>query len=240
MDKKIKRALILSTLVILFGFGGGFFIGQASNQTLDRLGLLPLPITAVFEDSELFSPELEALFTEQTGLRLRVLSASNYDDFKNFSTDADIWIARTCWLERISASYPTPSLVHSDWALKNISPDFITFNHRELPFAPLFWTTGSPADRTQTIALYLIGIKARNNDRGRKVVAALTEKRWIQTWTETISLATTYMTLDETLLDRDQKAAFLRELPFQRLELVTSTSDKCDISPLSENEINGF
>jgi hypothetical protein len=235
------RVVFLASLTVAVGFAIGFIIGQSEDHTLQQWGLGKTSVTLVVEDSQLLNEGLIHLFETQTNLTLRVLKAQTFEDFNKFSLEADIWIARICWLERLALVKPTNGLVHESWAEKNISPDFLTFNHQEISSAPLFWNVGENLHVNWTekgkeniinkgLPLFLIGIKSIDSPAARQAVDELTQRQFIQIWIETIPWATTYMSLDESLIEKYQKASFIRELPFQKLELVDANSPKCDIN----------
>jgi hypothetical protein len=235
----VQRALILISLTLIAGLSIGFFIGQSDEQILRQLGLGRASLTLVIEDSNILNDDLIHLFEAQSNISLRVLKAQSFEDFKKFSLEADLWIARTCWLERLALIKPTPGLINESWAKKNISPDFLTFNHQEISSAPVLWNVGESLhanglekafDREfKTLPLFLIGIKAIDSTAAHRAVEELTKRQFIQTWVETVPWATTYMSLDESLIEKYQKASFIRELPFQRLELVDGKNPKCDL-----------
>ncbi len=235
----LKRLVLFATIIPVTCLCIGFYIGQADKRILSRLGLISDTITLVAENSNFFSPAVIQSFEQESGLHLRILEANNFEDFRKFSVDADLWLARTCWLERLSNFRKTPSLVHEAWAEKNISPDFLIFKHQELHSAPLFWRieeqtppsstkTAIANDTKQKISLTLIGIKSRKTKLAKLGVEILTSKSFIQRWLQETSWSTTYMTLDESFIKKNQKAGSIRDLPFQKLELIDSQNTKCD------------
>lgn len=235
-----QRLTLFGTIIPIACLAIGFYIGQADKRFLSRLGLISDTITLVAEDSGLFPPNVIKYFEQESGLHLKILEADNFEDFRKFSIDADLWLGRTCWLERLSIYRQTPTLVHESWAEKNISPDFMIFKHQELHSAPLFWRVEEskfqPKENNnlqttskEKIALFLIGIKSRKTKLARLGVEILTARNFIEKWALETKWSSTYMTLDESLLPKKQKAGSIRDLPFQRLELVDAQSPHCDV-----------
>lgn len=237
----MKRYFFLLTLTLFFSFGGGFFMGFADEKILDRLGLGPPTITFLTEDSDLISDNLIQVISKQSGVRLKILKASSFEDFQKFSLEAELVLARICWLEQLKFNAEQIDLRQQPWVDKNISPDFLTFNHRNIKFVPLFWNIGNSLHTNrlengealnikQSMNLMLVGLLAKASEYTSRVTEVLIKKSIIQTWVETIPWATTYMSLDESLIEKYQKAAYLRELPFQNISLVEAGHPDCNIN----------
>lgn len=216
-------------------------MGFADEKILDRLGLGPPTITFLTEDSDLISDNLIQVISKQSGVRLKILKASSFEDFQKFSLEAELVLARICWLEQLKFNAEQIDLRQQPWVDKNISPDFLTFNHRNIKFVPLFWNIGNSLHTNrlengealnikQSMNLMLVGLLAKASEYTSRVTEVLIKKSIIQTWVETIPWATTYMSLDESLIEKYQKAAYLRELPFQNISLVEAGHPDCNIN----------
>lgn len=248
VSKKTKKILILSTLSIFLGFAGGFFMGSANEETLKKINLYREPTVILVDGKSLLNEALQQDLEHDSGKRTKVLIAENYNDLKIFSTDAQLIIARTCWLERLfSTSVSTQEKKINEWLKNQISPDFLTHEQQQQDYIPLLWTFGktphATEDRLKNIPgekeypMTLIGLKVIKEEKN--ILNILTSKKWMKKWMTSLPLATTYMTMDEELISNSQKARFFRELDFRKIKRINANSTDCDDFKLAPLSVDG-
>ncbi len=237
MTKAFSKLLGLSILTSVLAFGSGYFMATAKPETLKKWGLYTPPVTLLVDGEMLLSPNLQRELEIDSGKKIKILVAQNYNDLKKFSENADLIIARTCWLERLNLQPDLDFLEkNKKWIYETISPDFLTFEHEKLHSIPLLWTFGKKPHATEeriknllnesTYEMTLIGMVVLKP--AKDVMDTIFDKKWMQKWIETIPLSTTYMTLDEELIEATQKARFFRELDFRKIKKITPQSPDCD------------
>ena len=106
------------------------------------MGLYNAPLYVLVDGPSLLNKDLQKELEQDLGLKLRILVANNYNEFKSFSLETNLLLARTCWLERLSSNKQADPLSKEAWVQSNISPDFLTFEHEQIESVPLLWTFG--------------------------------------------------------------------------------------------------
>lgn len=209
-------------LVFATSMACGFFVGQLPSSWLIQIGLQHKKIRILVDHPELFPVQLADWLQKETGVPIEVESYQNRDSLLSMASYFDFWIGRTCDLEAVGKSdFQIETLIPE--IIQKISPDFQTVTARNHGTIPLLWK------RNDKQGLEVFSLRPKNLDSRalRTFLKTILSRKFIQRWSETVDLANTYMTLDESTLDSNLKASSLRNIPFHSI----TTNDLIQCQP---------
>lgn len=217
----MKALALRLFLVFLTSLACGFLAGQLPDIWLIQIGLQNKKVRILAQNIELFPSQLSEWLEHETGVPIEVEFYQNRESFAAMAPHFDFWIGRTCDLEDLEKSKFEIEKLLPEMQQK-ISPDFQTVTVRNRGTIPLLWR------RTEKNGIEVYSLRPKNLESRalRNFLHSILTRRFIQRWSETVDLANTYMTLDESTLDSNLKASSLRNIPFHTI--TTNDLVKCE------------
>ena len=210
---RLQKDQLIIVILLIFGLIGGFLFGQMEENTLVKWGLKAQSVRLLIEKSALLPGNLRLLLEKESGYRLEVRSYDSRQQLNEMAPFFDIIIGPHCDLKSLrgTAEDLRPLLPRH----LELSADFQAINEVDSADLPVLWRYRGGKD----FNLYSIKIKRTEKPDARvaQVLGQFLTKDFLQTWSETTDLATTFSDLEETSLEPELKSSALRKIPLQNL-----------------------
>jgi hypothetical protein len=225
------RFFTISTASVLIGVIGGYVTGRFDDKTLESWHIKPRKIRILTEKEFLFPTVFAEALEAKLGYEVEVDVFEKAKSLNEMQAYFDIYIGSTCMIEKMFTQN-SGDFIPTKEIDTNVSPDFRVISNRSQGVIPIFWHYKKDA------AFEVYSIRSRPNPtyRVRTVLETLLTTSMINSWIRTNKLKSTYMSLDESDLPKDQKSSWLRTITLSDLSLLDRTSC-ANSEPQSKREL---